>query len=122
MKAPVKDFDSYLSLQPEKVRVVLQKLHKTIKDLVPDADEVISYGMPAFKYHGMLVGFAAFKNHCSLFPWNGLTVVEFKEELKTFSVSKGTIRFTVEKPLPVALVKKIIKARIKQNLSKKKKK
>lgn len=114
----LKDTDSYLALQPEKVRDVLEKLRQTIKSSAPEAEEVISYGMPAFRYHGMLVYFAAFKNHCSFFP--GSIVEKMKNELKNYKTSKGTIQFTAEKPLPTALVKKIIKARVKENLNKKK--
>lgn len=114
----LKDTDSYLALQPEKVRDVLEKLRQTIKSSAPEAEEVISYGMPAFRYHGMLVYFAAFKNHCSFFP--GSIVEKMKNELKNYKTSKGTIQFTAEKPLPAALVKKIIKARVKENLNKKK--
>ncbi|MBS1553039.1 MAG: DUF1801 domain-containing protein [Bacteroidetes bacterium] len=114
----LKDTDSYLALQPEKVREVLEKLRQTIKSSAPEAEEVISYGLPAFRYHGMLVYFAAFKNHCSFFP--GSIVEKMKNELKNYKTSKGTIQFTAEKPLPAALVKKIIKARVKENLNKKK--
>lgn len=114
----LKDTDSYLALQPEKVRDVLEKLRQTIKSSAPEAEEVISYGMPAFRYHGMLVYFAAFKNHCSFFP--GSIVEKMKNELKNYKTSKGTIQFTAEKPLPTALVKKIVKARVKENLNKKK--
>lgn len=114
----LKDTDSYLALQPEKVRDVLEKLRQTIKSSAPEAEEVISYGLPAFRYHGMLVYFAAFKNHCSFFP--GSIVEKMKNELKNYKTSKGTIQFTAEKPLPTALVKKIIKARVKENLNKKK--
>lgn len=114
----LKDTDSYLALQPEKARDVLEKLRQTIKSSAPEAEEVISYGLPAFRYHGMLVYFAAFKNHCSFFP--GSIVEKMKNELKNYKTSKGTIQFTAEKPLPAALVKKIIKARVKENLNKKK--
>lgn len=113
-----KDTDSYLALQPEKARDVLEKLRQTIKSSAPEAEEVISYGLPAFRYHGMLVYFAAFKNHCSFFP--GSIVEKMKNELKNYKTSKGTIQFTAEKPLPTALVKKIVKARVKENLNKKK--
>ena len=70
MKILVKDVDSYIALQPEKRRGMLKKLRKTIKEVAPKAEEVISYKMPAFKYYGMLVGFAAAKNHCGFYPWN----------------------------------------------------
>jgi uncharacterized protein YdhG (YjbR/CyaY superfamily) len=75
--------------------------------------------MPAFKYKGGLVGYAAFSNHCSLFPMNASLVEEFQEELKRYRTSKGTIQFPVDKPLPAALVKKIVRARVKENEQKK---
>ncbi len=84
----------------------------------PEATETISYRMPAVKYKGVLVWFAAFSNHCSLFP-TASVVETFKNELKGFSTSKGTIRFPTDKPLPTALVKKLVKARVSQNKSKK---
>jgi uncharacterized protein YdhG (YjbR/CyaY superfamily) len=112
--AEPKNIDEYLMDQPEKVRVVLEKLRHTIKQAAPKAEEVISYKMPAFKYHGMLVYFAAFKNHCSFFPGSTSGLTEIKE-LKEYITSKGTLQFTVDKPLPVTLVKKIVKLRVKQN-------
>lgn len=106
----------YMSdVQDADKRKALEKLRKTIKSVVPKAEETISYQMPTFKYHGGLVSYAAFKNHCSLFPWNSTLIKEYADELKAFKTFKGTIQFTVEKPLPVGLVKKIIKARVKQN-------
>ena len=84
----------------------------------PEATETISYGMPAFKYKGVLVWFAAFSNHCSLFP-TASVVEAFKNELKGFSTSKGTIHFPTDKPLPTALVKKLVRARVSQIESKK---
>jgi len=84
----------------------------------PEATETISYGMPAFKYKGVLVWFAAFSKHCSLFP-TASVVEAFKNELKGFSTSKGTIHFPTDKPLPTALVKKLVKARVSQIESKK---
>ncbi len=97
----------------------MEKVRAAIRSAVPpEATEAISYGMPAFKYKGVLVWFAAFSNHCSLFP--GSSVIEaFKNELKGFSTSKGTIHFPVDKPLPAALVKKLVKARVAQNEQKK---
>jgi uncharacterized protein YdhG (YjbR/CyaY superfamily) len=81
----------------------------------PEATEAISYRMPTFKYKGPLLGFAAFSNHCSLFPMSYSVIEAFKNELKDFHISKGTIRFPVDKPLPTALVKKLVKARIAEN-------
>lgn len=121
MKSSIETVDAYLEQQPEKVRAVLQKLRQTVKQLVPQAEEVISYQIPAFKYHGMLLYYAGFKDHCSLFPGDKSLLIKFKEELKDFDIAKGTIRFTVDKPLPAALVKKIVKERVTKNLIKSKK-
>jgi uncharacterized protein YdhG (YjbR/CyaY superfamily) len=114
-----KDIDSYLSTLPEKQIVVLEKLRQTIRKAAPEAEEVISYQIPAFRYYGLLVGFAGFKNHCSFFPMGSETITQFQVDLKNFETSKGTIRFTPDKPLPSALVKKIVKARMKRNVERK---
>lgn len=112
--ALAKDVDAYLAQVPEEGRATLEKLRKTIKAAAPRATEVISYQMPMYKQNGMLVGFAAFKDHCSFFP--GAAVINaHKEELKRYDTSKGTIRFPASKPLPAALVKKLVKARIEEN-------
>lgn len=116
----LKDVDSYLALVPEKMQPLLHKLRQTIRKAAPDAEETISYGMPAYRCHGILVYFAAFKNHCSFFPASGSLINEMKNELKGFKTSKGTIQFTVENPLPASLVTKMVKARVKQNLEKEK--
>ncbi len=112
------DIDSYLALQTTEVRLCLQHIRETIKSVVPDAEELISYQMPAFKYHGMLVYFAAFKNHCSFFAGNGSLIQSMADDLKDFKTSKATLQFTVENPLPDALVIKIVEARVKENLLK----
>src|SRR5450631_1042012 len=110
MKRAVKDIDGYLASQPTEVRMKLEKLRQTINTTAPGAEEVISYGMPAFKYEGrMLVGFAAYKKHIGFYPWNGSTVSKFKDELTDYPTSPGAIQFLLEKPLPVSLVKKIVK-------------
>jgi uncharacterized protein YdhG (YjbR/CyaY superfamily) len=112
--APPKDVDEYLAGVPKEARATLEKLRKAIKAAAPRASEVISYQMPMYKQNGMLVGFAAFKDHCSLFP--GPAVIKaHQEELKGYKTSKGTIRFPSDKPLPAALVKKMIKTRIQEN-------
>lgn len=122
MKISIKDIASYITTQPKEVRPLLEKLRQTINALAPDAEEVISYGMPAFKYQGrMLVGFAAYKNHIGFYPWNGSTVAKFKSELKDYRTSPGAIQLVLTKKLPVSLIKKIVKARMKENLNKKKK-
>jgi len=118
MPAAAKNIDEYLAGQAPKTRTALQKLRKIILSVTPDAEEVISYAMPAFKYHGMLVGFAGWKEHVGFYPWNSRTVAEFKDELKGYETSKGAIQFPLDKPIPVTLVKKIVKARMKENMAK----
>jgi uncharacterized protein YdhG (YjbR/CyaY superfamily) len=114
-----KNIDEYLAGVPEPARSTLNKIRAAIRSAVPqEATETISYRIPAFKYKGVLVWFAAFSDHCSLFP-TASVVAAFKNELKGFSTSKGTIQFPTDKPLPTALVKKLVKARVAQNESKK---
>jgi uncharacterized protein YdhG (YjbR/CyaY superfamily) len=114
-----KNVDEYLAGVPEPARSTLNKMRAAIRSTVPpEATETISYGMPAFKHKGVLVWFAAFSNHCSMFP-TASVIEAFKNELKGFSTSKGTIHFPTDKPLPTALVKKLVKARVAQNESKK---
>ena len=119
--APAQTVDDYLAALPDDARATLQKLRKVIKAAAPKATEVISYQMPMYKHHGMLVGFAAFKDHCSFFP-GANPVATHKDELKAYETSKGTIRFPIGKPLPAALVKKLVKERIAENEASLKKK
>jgi uncharacterized protein YdhG (YjbR/CyaY superfamily) len=114
------DVDEYLARVPEPARSTLNTIRAAIRSAVPaEATEAISYGMPAFRYKGPLLGYAAFSNHCGLYPMSPAVIVAFKDELKDFQTSKGTIRFPVDKPLPAALVKKLVKARIAENERKK---
>jgi uncharacterized protein YdhG (YjbR/CyaY superfamily) len=111
--------DEYLASVPEPARSTLKKIRAAIRSAVPaEATETISYRIPAFHYKGVLVWFAAFSDHCSLFPTASL-IETFKSELKGFNTSKGTIQFPTDKPLPAALVKKLVKARVAQNENKK---
>ena len=112
--------DEYLAGVPEPARTTLQKVRAVIlKAAPPETTEVISWRMPMYKYKGMLLGFAAFQNHCSIFP--GPAAMElFAEELSKYPTSKGTIRFPVDKPLPAVLLRKIVKARVAENELKKK--
>ena len=111
-----KDIDEYLAGVPEPARGTLSKVRAAIRSAVPSqATEAITYGMPTFKYKGSLVAFAAFKKHCSLFPMSMAVIAEFKNELRDFHTFKGTIQFPLDKPLPAALLKKIVKARVWQN-------
>jgi uncharacterized protein YdhG (YjbR/CyaY superfamily) len=115
-----KDVDEYLARVLEPAHSTLQKVRAAIRSaLPPDATEAISYRMPTFKYKGPLLGFAAFPNHCGLYVMSPSVMEAFKNELKGFHTSKGTVRFPVDKPLSAALVKKLVKARIAENEHKK---
>ena len=107
--------DAYLADLSDDKRAALEKVRRAIKAAAPKAEECISYSMPAFRLNGVLVGFAAKQNHCALYPFNGSTVNAFKADLKGFETSMGAIRFQPSKPLPAALVRKIVKARIAEN-------
>jgi len=118
-KGVPKNVDEYLADVPQPARSTLNKIRVAIRSAVPsEATETISYGMPAFKHQGVLVWFAAFSNHCSFFP-TASVIAAFKNELKGFTTSKGTIHFPTDQPLPAALVKKIVKLRVAQIASKK---
>jgi uncharacterized protein YdhG (YjbR/CyaY superfamily) len=107
-----KSVDEYLAGIPEPARSTLNRIRAVIRSAVPrEATEAISYGIPAFKYKGVLLWFAAFSNHCSLFPTSSV-IKALKNELQGYEISKGTIHFPVDEPLPVALVKKLVKARM----------
>ena len=109
-----KTVKQYLARVAESPRTTLNKMRATIRSAVPkDAVEIISYGIPAFKQKRVLVWYAAFSNHCSLFPTAAI-IENFKADLKPFSKSKGTIHFPTDKPLPTALIKKLVKARVAQ--------
>ena len=109
-----KNTDEYIAKIPEPARSTLNKMRAVIRSVVPrEATEVISYGMPAFKHNGIMVWFAAFSDHCSLFPTASI-IAKFKSQLKGFSTSKGTIHFPLDKPLPIPLIKRIVKARVTQ--------
>ena len=107
MKAKPKTIDQYLSDLNADKRAVLENLRKTIKATVPKAEECISYGIPAFRLDGkVLVGFGAGANHCGFYPMSGATVAALKDELKNHDTSKGVIRFQVDKPLSISLIRK----------------
>jgi uncharacterized protein YdhG (YjbR/CyaY superfamily) len=114
-----KSVEEYLARVPEPARSTLSKIRDAIRSAAPhEATEVISYGIPAFKHKEVLIWFAAFANHCSLFPTNAV-IEAFKDELKDYTLSKGTIQFPTDKPLPAAVVKKMVQARLAQIESKK---
>ncbi len=117
MTPPKKGFkttDEYIASFPQKVQTTLQQIRQAIKDSAPHAQEVISYSMPAFKQKGILVWFAAFKNHIGFFP-KVSTMEAFKEKLSGYQTSKGTIRFPLDEPIPIDLVCEIVKFRVKED-------
>ena len=106
--------EQYFSALPRKERDLLETLRKTIRQAAPQAEEVISYNMPAFKWNGMLVWYAAYKKHIGLYP-RPSAIVAFKDELAEYKTSKGAIQFPIEKGIPTSLVKKIVRFRLKEN-------
>ena len=112
-----KNVDEYISSFPEKIQAILQEMRRVVKETAPNAEETISYKMPTFKQNGILLYFAAFKTHISVFP-TGEGVEAFKKELKGYNTSKGTIHFPFDKPIPYDLVRKIVRHRIEINAGK----
>jgi len=109
------EIDDYLAKVEAPKRATLQKLRQTIRDILPDAEEVISYGMPGFRQNGrMIAGFAAFKNHLAYLPHSGSVLAELKDELAGYTSTEGSLHFPIDKPLPKTLVKKLIAARLRQ--------
>ena len=112
----LKTIDQYLAGVKADQRVALQKLRKIIRASAPKLEECISYGIPAFRLNGRsLVFFGAWANHCSFYPGSSATLKKFRDDLKSFQITKGTVRFSPDNPLPPALVKKLVKARIAEN-------
>ena len=118
MTAKPTTIDEYLALVSEDKRAALQALREIIHSAAPEAEECISYQMPAFRLNGMLVGFAAAKNHCALYAWNGSSVGMFADELQGYETSKGAIRFTPDKPLPETLVRRLVEMKVAKNAEK----
>ena len=116
MKKPA-NVDAYIASFPADVQTLLQQMRHVVKTTAPHAEELISYGIPAYKLKGMLVWFAAHTNHIGLYP-RGSGIEEFAAQLKGYKVSKGTIQFPLDKPLPVDLIAKIVEFRIAENLRK----
>ena len=110
-----KDVDDYIAAAPKQVQAKLVQLRKIVKAVAPESRERISYGMPYYEYHGALAGFAAFKNHIGFF---GALSKKDQREFKGYETAKGTVRFPLDKPLPVALIKKLVKARVIRNNAK----
>ena len=110
-----KDVDEYISMFPDNIQELLIELRATIKEAAPEAEEVISYQMPAYKFHGMLIYFAAFKNHIGLYPTvSGIET--FKDKLSVYKGAKGSVQFPLNKLLPLDLIARIVKFRVAENL------
>lgn len=117
MKITFKNIDEYIALQTPELQILLEQMRQTIKKAAPEAEEVISYNMPAFKYHGILVYFAAYKNHIGFYA-TPTGHSEFKEELSVYKQGKGSVQFPLNQPLPLDLISKIVKFRLTENLKK----
>lgn len=115
---PATTVDEYISTQPKEAQPFLKQLRAVIKKAAPDAEETISYQMPAYKLEGVLVFFGGWKNHCGFYP-TSTPMATFKEKLAKYTVSKGAIQLPYDKPLPVQLITAIVKYKIKENLEKK---
>ena len=120
-RARFNTIDEYIGTFPSNIQDVLQELRQTIRKAAPEAEETISYQIPTFRLNGNLVHFGAFKNHIGFFPTSS-GIRAFKKELSRYEVSKGTVRFPMDKPLPLSLVSRIVKFRVKENLERSKKK
>ncbi|MCW4028592.1 MAG: DUF1801 domain-containing protein [Candidatus Bathyarchaeota archaeon] len=114
-KAAPKTIDEYIAAYPKNIQTILEQLREAIKEAAPEAQETISYQMPAFKQDHVLVWFAAFKNHIGFFP-TANTIEVFKKRLAPYQTSKGTVRFPLEEPIPFELVKDMVRFRVKENL------
>jgi uncharacterized protein YdhG (YjbR/CyaY superfamily) len=114
-RAAPKDIDEYIARFPSDVQERLEKMRATIRKAAPNAEEAISYQIPAFTLKSKLVYFAAFKKHIGFYPMT-TAIKKFKKELSVYEGAKGTVRFSLDKPLPLALISKIVKFRVKENL------
>jgi uncharacterized protein YdhG (YjbR/CyaY superfamily) len=115
LKIQATTVDEYLAALKPDQRAALERLRKQIRAAAPEAEECISYRLPAFRLNGMLVAFGASATHCAFYPMSSSTVANYRDELAGYETSKGTIRFQPDKPLPAALVRKLVKARIEEN-------
>ena len=111
--------DEYINTFPKEVQDILEKLRQTIQKAAPGATQTINYGIPTFQLHGNLVHFAAFKNHIGFYPTSG-AIEAFKKELSGYKGAKGSVQFPINQPLPLELIRTIVKYRVKRNEERKK--
>jgi uncharacterized protein YdhG (YjbR/CyaY superfamily) len=116
-KSTSKEIDKFISAFPEDVQEILNKVRETIREAAPNAEETINYGIPTFTLNGNLVHFSAFKTHIGFYP-TPTGVEKFKKELSKYEGAKGSVKFLLDKPIPYALISKIVKFRVKENLEK----
>jgi uncharacterized protein YdhG (YjbR/CyaY superfamily) len=116
-KPKPKDHNEYILAYPKEVQKLLKQLHTTINKAAPKATEVISYGMPAYKMNGMLLYFAAHKNHIGFYPFRS-AIIKFKKELSVYKGAVGSVQFPFDQPIPLGLITKIVKFRVKENIEK----
>jgi len=124
MDAPNKQFktiDEYISMFPDEVQTILNQVRQTIRGAAPEAGETINYQMPTFTLNGNLVHFAAFKTHIGFYP-TPTGIEAFKEELAPYKGAKGSVQFPIDQPMPLSLIRRIVKYRVKENLERKPKK
>jgi uncharacterized protein YdhG (YjbR/CyaY superfamily) len=114
---PPKNIDEYIAGFPEEVQEILEKIRTTIRKAAPQAEEIINYGIPTFTLNGNLVHFAGFKNHIGFYPTPS-GIEKFKDELSVYEGAKGSVQFPLDKPMPLGLISKIVKFRVKENLEK----
>ncbi len=119
MKKP-KDVDEYISGFPKETQKLLKEVRAAIREAAPQAEEVISYSMPAYRLNGIVVWFGGHTKHIGFYP-HGATMEKFKKELACYKQTKGSIRFPIDEPMPIALIKKMVKLRVKEHLGKAKK-
>jgi uncharacterized protein YdhG (YjbR/CyaY superfamily) len=113
--APAKDVDAYIAAAAEPARGMLKKMRQIVKAAAPRAVEMISYGIPLYKHHGHLTAFAAFKNHVGFYVMSKRLMAAYKEEFAPYKKAIATVQFPIGEPIPAALVKKVVKARIREN-------
>lgn len=113
-----KTMDEYIDAFPDEVKIILNNLRQTIKEVAPGAEETISYQIPTFTLNGNLVHFAAFKNHIGFYPTPS-GIEAFKQELAPYEMAKGSVQFPIDQPLPLPLIRRIVEYRVKENLERK---
>jgi uncharacterized protein YdhG (YjbR/CyaY superfamily) len=121
-KTNFQSVDKYIATFPKNVQIILEEVRQAIKEVIPGADELISYQIPAFKLNGSyIIYFAGWKNHISIYPVTYEIKEKFKKDISSYKTSKGTLQFPLDKPMPLALIKKIVKYKLKDNLERIKK-